>query len=249
MAQRPGSAKVAPSTRSGNPSAGTAGGGAAAAGRGGGRQEQGDRWLQTSQRAASRKPSDPTALDASHFVRKTKAAVAGVKPRIDTGQPRTQNRWRGRNFETISRQHAENSHAGVAARNIDIALARVDRGDRLIERKKNPFDTEASPALIQRRISGPSVRVSGAGRVDVWQAPPTTIGRTVAEAQNVQLYSLHPPWVKRMTEDKLLPSGRIRPGNVAVPADLVLPPPRQGGGRRAAARGGAWRVLQLEMPH
>ena len=45
----------------------------------------------------------------------------------------------------------------------------------------------------------------------------------------MSLYSLKVPWVKRITEDKLLARGRIRPGNIAVPADNVLSPPHRNG--------------------
>jgi hypothetical protein len=180
-----------------------------------------DGWLKTSQRAAAKKPWDKTALDEGHYVRKTKAAVAAIKSRIDTGQPRTQNRWRGRNFDTIARCAAEKSMADEAVKHIDTALDRVDRHERQVERKKNPYDTAANPALLQRRIAGPSWKPGAKS----WQAPKQTIGRTVKEAQDSKIYSLKPPWVKRLSEDKLLQPGRIRPGNIAVPADNVLPPP------------------------
>jgi hypothetical protein len=183
-------------------------------------QQEEDPWLKTSQRAASKKPWDATALDAGHYVRKMKAAVASIKPRIDTGQPRTQNRWRGRNFDTIARRAAERSTAGQAAKNVDIALARVDRSDRKVERQKNQFDTSVNPALIQRRVVGPS----WAKDATEWQAPKQTIGRTVQDAHCTAMYSLKPPWVKRLSEDKLLPRGRVRPGNIAVPADNVIEP-------------------------
>ena len=178
-------------------------------------------WLKTSQRAASKKPWDAAALDEQHYVRKTKAAVTSIKARIDTGQPRTQNRWRGRNFDTISRRAAENGTTGVAAKNVEVALDRVQRSNRMVDRKKNAFDTVANPALIQRRIIGPS----WVKQAQPWQAPKQTVGRTVQEAQNVSLYSLKAPLVHRLSQDPLLVTGRIRPGNIAVPADNALPPP------------------------
>jgi hypothetical protein len=151
----------------------------------GGEGGEGDAWLKTSKRAASKKPWDAMALDGGHYVRKTQAAVAAIKPRIDTGQPRTQNRWRGRNFDTIARRAAEKSTAGLAAKNVDVALARVDRSDRKVERQKNQFDTTVNPALIQRRVAGPSW-VKDATH---WHAAKQTIGRTVQEAHSTGMHA------------------------------------------------------------
>ena len=181
-------------------------------------QEEGDAWLKTSQRAASKKPWDAAALDEEHYVRKTKAAVAAIKPRIDTGRPRTQNRWRGRNFKTIARHAAEGNMAGVAAKAVEVALDRVDRTDSLVERRKNQFDTVANPALLQRRLRGPSWQAG----VQEWKAKKQTIGRTMQETFDAALYSNKPPWVKLLSEDKSVPHGRLRPGNIAVPAGSQL---------------------------
>jgi hypothetical protein len=175
-----------------------------------------EKWIKTSQRAEKAKPWDPTPGDANHFVRKTAAAINTAKPRIDTGLPRTAQRWKGRNFNTI-------------ARTFDTALARKEsqQVQRNVAARADAAPTaqahaNARPALLMRRV--PSARAASPRAA----ARPLSAGAlTVQESFDARTWGLPPPLLAGP------PARRpaLRPGGIALHADRVLPP----AGRRPAA--------------
>lgn len=149
-----------------------------------------DRWIVTSQRAEKVKPWDAKALDEKHYVRKTKEGVRNAKSRIDMGQPKTLDRWKGKNFNTLARKTSEKREAAQGEKRRAIAVARVESYSASNEIRKDDFNVQAHPALIQRRTRDPSW-----GEVRQWMPPKGTVGLTRKEAMDSQMWSIRPDWV------------------------------------------------------
>eukprot|EP00960_Hanusia_phi_P036648 752434-Hanusia_phi.AAC.3 len=178
-------------------------------------QERGakEAWLVTSQRAAHAKPTDEVPLDDLHHLRKTTVAIQSAKMRIDREEPRTVSRWRGRNFFTIARRHAEREGLSTAKQNLKIAKKRAETSFTLTERKKNAQDHVAHPSLLQRRLGR-----SASKEIQEWKPREGQVGLTIREIHDTSTWSLKPPWVKRISQDKLLRRGAVRPEKMNVPA-------------------------------
>jgi hypothetical protein len=155
-------------------------------------ENSGERWIATSRRAAEAKPWDQLPLDQEHFVRKTKIGVQNAKSRIDTSEPRTRNRWKGKNFDTVSRKAEEKAQlTDVDKRRLNVK-ARVESYGAPHEQKKNAFNAKANPPLIQRRTKDRSF-----AEVQEWRPPKSVIGLTIKESFDAKIWSIDPPRVNK----------------------------------------------------
>jgi len=147
------------------------------------------------------------------------AAIAKIKPAIDTGVPRTEGRWRGRNFNTTARRTAERAAEKASEKSMDAALARAEATAYAPhERRKDKNDADANPPLLQRRTRDRQ----GLEAPAEFRAAPGTVALTVAETLDARLWSNMPPWRAGASDHAARPSGGVRPGNVALRAEQAL---------------------------
>jgi hypothetical protein len=149
-------------------------------------EDEAAQWIATSRRAAEAKPWDILPLDQGHFVRKTKLGVKNAKSRIDNSEPHSRDRWRGRNFDTVSRKAEEKTQlADTDKRRLNVK-ARVESYSAPHEQKKNVFNAKAHPPL-QRRTKDRSF-----SEIEEWRPNASAVALTVKESFDAKIWSINP---------------------------------------------------------